>query len=348
MFLALQMLSILTFSSTNLGPKTYQSLDPTKEHPGPGTIIAIDTEFVSVRQPEIEINSDGDRETIRPTVYALARVSVIRGPSPTFLPTLEPGTPFIDDYISTTEPVVDYLTSYSGIVHGDLDPRTSRHNVVPLKIAYKKLWLLLNLGCTFLGHGLKQDFRVINIHVPKAQVIDTAENFFVAARLRKLSLAFLAWYLLKEDIQLETHDSIEDARAALKLYAKYLEFVDAGVLDTMLAEIYRRGRELGFKPPPQQRGRGEEALPQDGAGAGLPVKKAMPVSMTASASASISVRVPAAVRAEAEAAAPVAAAAAVPAPATAPSVDPEPTTEGGDGSASVSAEASAEKPDTLA
>lgn len=164
----------------------------------------------------------------------------------------------------------------------------------------------------------------------------------MAARLRKLSLAFLAWYLLKEDIQLETHDSIEDARAALKLYAKYLEFVDAGVLDTMLAEIYRRGRELGFKPPPNRRV--DEVLPQDGAGAGLQVKKAMSVPMTASASGSGSVRVPVAVRAEAEAAA-----TAVPASAAVPSVEPQPATEeGGDGSASVSASASPEKSDTIA
>lgn len=300
-----QLLLLLTLSSHNLGPKTYRPLDPTQEHPGPGTIIAIDTEFVSVRQPEIEINSEGDRATIRPTVYALARVSVIRGASTTFLSTLEPGTPFIDDYISITEPIVDYLTSYSGIVAGDLDPRTSPHNVIPLKHAYKKLWLLLNLGCVFLGHGLKQDFRVINIHVPKAQVIDTAEFFFVAARLRKLSLAFLAWYLLKEDIQQETHDSIEDARTALKLYAKYLEFVDAGVLDTMLAEIYRRGREMGFKPP-VKRGewhagasevirkeevKREEALGGEGVGTaigtGSLVKKAVTLSGPAPVSAAL-------------------------------------------------------------
>ena len=211
---------------------------------------------------------------------------------------------------------------------------------------------MLNLGCTFLGHGLKQDFRVINIQVPKAQVIDTAENFFVAARLRKLSLAFLAWYLLKEDIQLETHDSIEDARAALKLYAKYLEFVDAGVLDTMLAEIYRRGRELGFKPPPNRKG--EEALPYDGSAAGLQVKKALtvPVSVSAPGSGSGSVRVtpevgPAAMS-RSGSAAPAAAVAPTIAPATAPSVEAQPTTEGGDGAAITSASASPEKPDTLA
>ncbi|KAH8684695.1 PAB-dependent poly(A)-specific ribonuclease subunit PAN2 [Tricladium varicosporioides] len=234
--------SLLYIDHKNPGEKTYRPLIP-QEAPGEGTVVALDTEFVAVRQPEIEMNSDGERETIRPIVYALARVSVVRGSGE------DEGLPFIDDYIASKEPIVDYLTSYSGIVKGDLDPRLSKHNLVPLKIAYKKLWILLNLGCKFLGHGLKQDFRVTNIHVPKAQVIDTIDFFFVKARLRKLSLAFLAWYLLKEDIQLETHDSIEDARTALKLYKKYLEFQDAGILETILQDIYRKGREMNYKPP---------------------------------------------------------------------------------------------------
>jgi PAB-dependent poly(A)-specific ribonuclease subunit 2 len=223
--------------------KTYQTLRPDTEHPGPDTVVALDTEFVAVRQPEIEMNSDGERETIRPIVYALARVSVVRGQGQ------DEGQPFIDDYIAIREPIVDYLTSYSGITQQDLDPRISKHSLLPLKLAYKKLWVLLNLGCKFLGHGLKQDFRVVNIHVPKSQVIDTIDLFFLKSRLRKLSLAFLAWYLLKEDIQLETHDSIEDSRTALKLYKKYLEFEDAGILETMLQDIYRAGREVNFKPP---------------------------------------------------------------------------------------------------
>lgn len=161
------------------------------------------------------------------------------------------GVPFIDDYIHIPEPVVDYLTAYSGISPGDLDPKTSRHALVNLKVAYKKL---LNLGCIFVGHGLLKDFRIINIHVPKAQVVDTVNLFFIPTRQRKLNLRFLAWYFLKEDIQQETHDSVEDARTALWLWRKYEEFVDAGILEKMLNEVYAKGRETGFKAPSALKG----------------------------------------------------------------------------------------------
>ncbi len=218
-------------------------LNQETERPGPDTIMAIDTEYVAVKPPEIQINSDGEKQTVRPMSHALARVSVVRGQGQ------NEGDAFIDDYIAIREPIVDYLTTYSGIVPEDLDPRTTAHNLVPLKTAYKKLWVLLNLGCKFLGHGLKQDFRVINIHVPRAQVIDTGELFYIKENLRKLSLAFLAWFLLREEIQLETHDSIEDARTALKLYHKYLEYEDAGIMEAMLENTYKVGRDNNFKPP---------------------------------------------------------------------------------------------------
>ncbi|KAI9844882.1 MAG: poly(A)-specific ribonuclease, partial [Pleopsidium flavum] len=48
---------------------------------------------------------------------------------------------------------------------------------------------------------------------------------------------------------LEEHDSIEDARTALRLWRKYEEFIDAGIVERMVEECYRVGREVGFKPP---------------------------------------------------------------------------------------------------
>ncbi|KAF2396885.1 PAB-dependent poly(A)-specific ribonuclease subunit PAN2 [Trichodelitschia bisporula] len=214
-----------------------------EEPPCPGMPVGIDAEFVALQREEIAIKADGTRETIRPSRLGLARVSVLRGSG------MDADLPFIDDYIAISEPVVDYLTQHSGIRPGDLDRMASKHTLVSLKMAYKKLWLLLNLGCIFVGHGLIKDFRTINIHVPKAQVIDTVELFWVKTRVRKLSLRFLAWLLLKEDIQMDMHDSVEDAWTALRLWRKYEEFKDAGVLEETLEWIYKKGAEVRFKVP---------------------------------------------------------------------------------------------------
>ncbi|KAK9240841.1 ubiquitin carboxyl-terminal hydrolase-domain-containing protein [Lipomyces kononenkoae] len=217
-----------------------------EEAPRAGTLVAIDAEFVALQQEETEIRSDGTRHLIRPSRLSLARVSVVRGDGP------KAGVAFIDDYITTKDNIVDYLTEFSGIEIGDLDPLKSKKSLVPLKVAYKKLWLLLNLGCVFVGHGLANDFRTINIQVPKEQVIDTVDLYYIKSRQRRLSLRFLAWYLLNQNIQTETHDSIEDAKTALFLYKKYLEIKEQGgpsAFENVLSEIYIEGRLVNFRPP---------------------------------------------------------------------------------------------------
>lgn len=50
---------------------------------------------------------------------------------------------------------------------------------------------------------------------PDKQIVDTVDLFH-AKRSRKLSLRFLASYLLQASIQEHTHDSIEDAATALR------------------------------------------------------------------------------------------------------------------------------------
>lgn len=237
------------------------------EQPHDGVPIALDTEFVELEKAEINVKADGTHETIRPARSGLARVSVLRGNGE------EEGVPFIDDYITIYEPIVDYKTQYSGIQPGDLDTQLSHHNLVPLKVAYKKLWILLNLGCIFVGHGLASDFRKANIHVPKSQTVDTQYLYLAPGKNRRFSLRYLAWAVFKEYIQEETwddapvdgHDSIEDARMALRLWRKFQEYEDAGVVEQMIEDIYRRGTKYGWKPPP--RSIGGSFLP-DGMGTG--------------------------------------------------------------------------------
>lgn len=78
------------------------------ELPQPGTLIAIDAEFVALQQEEMEFRSDGTKSILRPSHMSLARVSVLR----------ENEVPFIDDYILTSETIADYLTEFSGIKSG--------------------------------------------------------------------------------------------------------------------------------------------------------------------------------------------------------------------------------------
>ncbi|KAK0458455.1 ubiquitin carboxyl-terminal hydrolase-domain-containing protein [Desarmillaria tabescens] len=199
-----------------------------EELPRPGTLVAIDAEFVSMQQEETEYRSDGTKKVIRPARLSLARVSQ--------------GVPFIDDHIHTSEVIVDYLTEFSGIRFGDLDLLRSPYTLTPLKVVYKKLRLLVDRGCIFIGHGLSKDFRIINIFVPPDQVIDTVDLYFLKSRQRRLSLRFLSWF--------DTHDSIEDARSALNLYKAYHQFEEQGIFDQKLEELYKEGRQCNFKPPP--------------------------------------------------------------------------------------------------
>lgn len=64
-----------------------------------------------------------------------------------------------------------------------------------------------------------------------------------------VSLRFLTWHFLGRKIQSDTHDSTEDAHAALELYRKYIELENAGTIHDELKRLYEVGTELQWKVP---------------------------------------------------------------------------------------------------
>ncbi|TID12963.1 hypothetical protein CANINC_005062 [Pichia inconspicua] len=219
-----------------------KSLDPDEEIV-PGTLVALDAEFIELSPAEYEFKSNGTKTLVRPPKLLLAKISVVRGSGP------KEGECFIDDYIATNEKIHDYKTEFSGIVEGDLTSGVSDKPLVCLQVAYRKIWLLLNLGCVFVGHWLSGDFRMINIYIPPAQVRDTGLCFYLKKEKRKLGLKFLAHYVLDKEVQKENHDSIEDAITSLSLYKEYLRLKETGQLESVLFKLYLEGQMNGFKVP---------------------------------------------------------------------------------------------------
>lgn len=242
---------------------TFFCFSKSLEPPKTGSLIAFDAEFVQVQNEESALTAAGSKVTTREGRNALGRVSLLD---------CETGKVIIDDHVLPREPVLDYLTRFSGIRPADLNPRTTSHRLISARHAYAKMRYLVERyvihilidsnriimfhsrftiilfarGCIFVGHGLAKDFLTVNLFVPPSQIIDTVQIYHLEKR-RYISLRFLVNYLFRRDMQVEVHDSVEDARAAYDLYLKALELKKEGRFDAVLREIYDHGTQTDWK-----------------------------------------------------------------------------------------------------
>ncbi|KAL8430117.1 hypothetical protein ACSSS7_006137 [Eimeria intestinalis] len=276
--------------------------------------VAMDAEFVAEVTEAAEIDEEGHKHVLQSSSLTLARLTLVRGQGP-----LE-GVPFMDHFVQFTRPPKDCLTRlqivsclrlaaaaaaaaavrsprdltqqqlllltvpFSGLRLEDLNPNESKAWLATRKAILQKLRYLIDAGCMIYGSVFRHDFRVINLYVPTSQVVDTVELYRLPGK-RLLSLKYLAALVLQQNIQVVTHDSIEDAQTALKLFKggfdavsdgdeilhqhtfwfstcfdahciredgkmKYLEMKEQGTLAGCILRLYEMGYHTNWLAPP--------------------------------------------------------------------------------------------------
>lgn len=221
--------------------------------PRRGEMVALDAEFVGLSGSPI-VTTNHLHKSQKSIRMGVGRITVIQDLSDRemllreaqFNPRMVKSQALIDSFVVAREPVATYLTEYSGIRPGDLDPITSPHRTETLKMIYIRLRHLIDEGCVFVGHGVEKDFQMINIHVPEEQIIDTAQLFRLPHE-RLIRLQFLSSYFLHQQIQSKSHCSLEDSTMTLVLYYKYLHLQRTASLSQVLSQLYQFGNRTNWQ-----------------------------------------------------------------------------------------------------
>ncbi|XP_022127119.1 RNA exonuclease 4 [Pieris rapae] len=118
----------------------------------------------------------------------------------------------MDEYVKPTHPVSDYRTWISGIQPG------YERNAKPKSEVINRLGNIIN-GNVLVGFDIQKDLDALGITYPNVKDVATYQPLLKFGQ--KQSLKTLALNELGLNIQNGSHDSIEDARAVMKIYKRH-------------------------------------------------------------------------------------------------------------------------------
>ncbi|XP_061381709.1 apoptosis-enhancing nuclease-like [Danaus plexippus] len=116
-------------------------------------------------------------------------------------------------YVKPTAIVTDYRTGLHGIDKHDLE--TGR----PFDSVRGEVANLLS-GKILVGHSLHFDLQALNLSHPENDTRDFAKNPRFMKNGQPRALKDLAREFLQKSIQVNLHDSLEDARTCMQLYKR--------------------------------------------------------------------------------------------------------------------------------
>jgi len=138
------------------------------------------------------------------------------------------GITVYDEYVRPESKVLDYLEKYSGLNEVNTGEGKSFQEI------QKDLLEVIGTNTYVLGHGLENDFTVLELYVDK--VIDTS-YLFLSSEGYKMKLKQLSKCYLNREIQSGTHSSREDALCCLLLLS-YKVIRNRRLLDEWVPEIF--------------------------------------------------------------------------------------------------------------
>eukprot|EP01103_Thecamoeba_quadrilineata_P006112 TRINITY_DN15837_c0_g1_i1.p1 TRINITY_DN15837_c0_g1~~TRINITY_DN15837_c0_g1_i1.p1 ORF type:complete len:525 (+),score=136.14 TRINITY_DN15837_c0_g1_i1:78-1577(+) len=137
-----------------------------------------------------------------------------------------------DTLVKPAHPVIDFRSNITGITEADLESITTT-----LADVQEKISTILDSSSILAGHSLNYDLH--SLQLIHTRVLDTSLLYSNPFTPSKHSLKDLASKFLNKIIQVNKHDSIEDAVTAMELCLLRKNYSPEGPRPTLLQQLYQ-------------------------------------------------------------------------------------------------------------